>query len=57
MSQAEFEQRQGGDRLAITLGEYLKGDRPISCVRDLMESLGLGIEGAKVIPFVPHRRA
>ena len=50
------EQRQGGDRLTATLGEYLKGDRPISCVRDLMESLGLGIEGAKVIPFVPHRR-
>ena len=54
---AYFEQRVGENDPVLALGEYVKGEHPISHLRWVMErQLGIAVEGAKVIPLVPRNR-
>lgn len=45
------------DKIAETLAEYLEGKQGIHHVEECLQRHGLAVDGAKVVPFVPKRRA
>jgi len=48
----------GKEQIATELGNYLKGgEHSITWIETVMNRLGLAVEGAKIIPLAPRRRA